>query len=156
MTPAELKTLMESTGQTINRLAALFSVTRRTVERWISGANPIPGDIEAGIKEIDALISNSCLYAVEQIASAPDGANIVLLRYSNDNDLEKFRPDDTFLGASGHAALIDRIRIAAQNIGRNVRIAYMQPDQYKDWLAAYGLQDNEQNRAAWAAGTIQN
>ncbi len=156
MTPAELKTLMESTGQTINRLTVLFGVTRRTVERWISGANPIPGDVESGIKEIDALISNATLHAINQIAKAPKGADIVLLRYNNDDDLEKFRPNDAFLGASGHAAMIDRIRLAAQNISKNVRIAYMQPDHYQKWLKNNGLPDNEQNRAAWAAGTIQN
>lgn len=155
MTPAELKTLREACGLSLPNLAAMSGVQERTARYWESGQSAVPADVSDMISKLDlqlTIAANQAVHVIAEHARAhPDQqlTDIVLVRYKNDADLHRFRPDMQGLPTTCHAAIIYRTRAALQDADIPTRIVYMQPEAYTAWLGK--RKDTEPTRAEWAA-----
>lgn len=158
MTPAEFKTLRESCGLSLAALAAALPASPKTgkpldvrsVQKWEEGARGVPVDVADWLRRLDARLADAALHAAEVMGGAPAGAEVVLLRYRNGDDLARYRPDMAALGPGVHAALVDRARQAALRLGLSPRITYMDAASYEAWRTAAGKLDGEAVRAEWA------
>jgi DNA-binding transcriptional regulator YiaG len=56
MTPAELKTMRESLGLSINWLAERAGVSPRSAQYWESGERSVPSDVEELLIDIDLMM----------------------------------------------------------------------------------------------------
>ena len=161
MNGAEFKTLREACGLTVPDMAKLAvsprtgePVGERTIRYWESGSVPVPDDAATMLKQIDVMLSQSASQAMETWRAAAkehgQGPDMVyLVRYRENEDLWKYRPDMKGLPATCHAALINRVRLALWEVGCATQIVWMEPAEYSKWLD--GRKDNESMRAAWAA-----
>jgi len=161
MNGAEFKTLREACGLTVPDLAKLAisprtgeAVGERTIRYWESDSVPVPGDMAEMLDKLDAMLSISADQALEawreavkQHGHGPD--LVYLVRYRENEDLWRFRPDMKGLPATCHAALINRARLALASVACHTKIVWMEPGEYSKWLA--GRKDNEALRAVWAA-----
>ena len=73
---------------------------------------------------------------------------IMFLRYRNDEDLWRFRPEMKPLPTETHAALLARVCQKLADRGIPYAIQYFEPVQYLTWLA--GRPDSLENQTAWA------
>lgn len=150
MPPAELKTLRESLGLTVQWMADQAGVKLRTAQYWESGRNRVPEDVAAMLESIDHAFEAATTETMAMIQGLnPPPARVVLVRYRTEADLWEFRPDMKPLPATSHAALLSRLRRALWAIGVPSVIEWMEPEAYRAWLN--GREDNETRRAAWAA-----
>ena len=154
MTPAELRTLREACCLSLPQLAAAAGVQERTARYWESGHSGVPADVADLITRLDAqltMASHQAVHVIAEFARAHPGAQlaeIVLIRYRTDADLQRFRIDMQGLPATTHAAIIYRTRAALAGEGIASRIVYMQPDDYTTWRGK--RKDTEPLRAEWA------
>lgn len=161
MNGAEFKTLREACGLTVPDMAKLAisprtgeAVGERTVRYWESGSVPVPDDVAEMLKQLDAILSRAAEQALETWRTAVQthgqGPDLVyLVRYRENEDLWRYRPDMKRLPATCHAALINRARLALAGVACHTKIIWMEPAEYSKWLA--GRKDSEALRAAWAA-----
>lgn len=153
MTSAELKTMREAVGLTVPELAALADVQERTVRYWESGRNQVPEDVTDLVSRIDAMLNSLVAQTVDLVRSKikahgkPIG--ITLLRYRENADLWRFRPDFKPLPTTTHGALLARTRAALADLHVETRIVYMESSAYSTWLD--GKPDTESTRSIWAA-----
>ena len=157
MTPAELKTLREKWGLSTNWLAEQADVRARTVQFWESGRSAVPEDVAALMMITDMRLESIVDAAVEYITSLDQPpTDVVLVRYKTDEDLWYYRPDMIEFPARTHGIVLaltkSEIEIAIEDV--NVRIVYLEPEQYEAWLKLTQKKDNEQTRAEWA-GTLE-
>ena len=152
MTSAELKTIRESLGLTVQWLADQAHVRLRTAQYWEAGRFQIPDDVAQMVLDIErrvALIVAETLQQFDEMckrSGTPD--KHVLLRYRSEYDLWHFYPDMEPLPASTHASLLARIRTALIEQGITTVIQYMEPAEYMVWLD--GRKDSQTLRALWA------
>lgn len=161
MNGAEFKTLREACGLTVPDMAKLAisprtgeAVGERTVRYWESGSVPVPGDVAEMLEQLDTMLSHAADQALETWRAAVQthgqGPDLVyLVRYRENEDLWRYRPDMKGLPATCHAALINRARLALASVACHTKIIWMEPAEYSKWLA--GRKDSEALRAAWAA-----
>lgn len=158
MTPAELKTLREACGLSLPQLAALCQVQERTARYWESGKTSVPTDVQNRVYNLDVQLTLIANQAIKTVASviqrqgkAP--ANITLLRYRTDADLDRFHPSPTLATCytSTHAAMLYRIYNTLQRESIPCRIVYMEPEAYTAWLKSTAQTDTEATRSTWAA-----
>lgn len=157
ITPAELKTLREKWGLSTQWLADQAGVRVRTVQYWESGRSAVPEDVAAIMLVTDMRLESIIDASVEFVTSLdPIPENIVLVRYKSDEDLHRYRPDMSEFSARAHGMVLaltkSEIEIALEDV--NVRIVYLEPEQYEAWLKLTNQKDSEQTRAAWA-GTLE-
>lgn len=149
MTPAELKTLRESLGLTLQWVADRARVNLRTAQYWESGRQCAPADVCSMLLEleraVEAQVAAACGLAK---ASAPQ--RVMLVRYRTDAELHQFRPEMAGLPASCHAALLARLQRAMWSMSIQCGIQFMDTQEYMSWLG--GREDSETLRAEWAAG----
>lgn len=153
MTPAELKTIRESLGLTLQWLADQAQVKMRTAQYWESGRSAVPDDVAQMLIGLDEQFWQLIADYLEQVKEIADEngslpEEIVLLRYRTDADLWKFHPDFQPIPASAHAALLSRMRRKLWEIGVPSIIEYMEPAEYLAWLD--GREDSEELRSEWA------
>jgi transcriptional regulator with XRE-family HTH domain len=164
MTGAELKTIRESlllSAQGLAdrlRVAGLLTVGNvRTVQRWEDGDRPVPDDIAAAVRALDAHVETLCQrgLAVVRAASRQPGP-VVLLRYESAEDFGRYHPTEphTPLDHRLHTAALVRLRRDAEALGRVVRIVGMDPEDYEAWRFQEGLEDDLGTRAAWSARAL--
>lgn len=153
MTPAELKTIRENLGLTVQWLAENAKVSHRSATYWEAGKGKVPDDVAALLESVAAKIQTAADEAIKQVNNIaiaqglPD--EIVLLRYKTDADLHKYRPDFIGLPVTCHAALLGIISRELRLMGIKASIAYFDEAAYLAWLS--GRADNEGERAAWGA-----
>jgi hypothetical protein len=152
MNGAEFKTIREACGLSVPDMAKLAisprtgePVGERTVRYWESGTVPVPDDVAQLLEQLDAKLTQEA----GDISTATSQTVTHIVRYRENEDLWHFRPDMKGMPATCHAALINRARLALQMSGRTTRIIWMEPGEYRKWLA--GRKDSEALRAAWAA-----
>lgn len=157
MTAAEFKTIRESLGLTAQWIADHAGVKLRTAQYWEAGRMAVPRDVADMLELIDKGLESSVEQAVAHIDELTkkhgQPEQITLVRYRNDSDLWRFRPDMKPLPATTHAAMLSRLRRVFWCKGIPSVIEFMEPDEYLAWLA--GRPDTEAERAAWAA-TLQD
>ena len=157
MTPAELKTLREKWGLSAQWIADQAQVSIRTVRFWESGRSAVPEDVAALMMITDMRLESIVDAAVEYISSLEQPpTDVVLVRYKTDEDLHHYRPDMIEFPARTHGIVLaltkSEIEIAVEDV--NVRIVYLEPEQYEAWLKLTKKKDSEQTRAEWA-GTLE-
>ena len=157
ITPAELKTLREKWGLSTQWLAEQAGVQVRTVQFWESGRSAVPEDVAALMLVTDMRLESTIDAAVEYITSLEQPPTaVVLVRYKTDEDLHYYRPDMIEFSARTHGMVLaltkSEIEIALEDV--NVRIVYLEPEQYEAWLKLTQKKDSEQARAEWA-GTLE-
>lgn len=155
MNATELKTYRQSLWLTREAAAKLFNVQDRVYRYWESGDWAIPADVEELLLALDYWLSEFATNAwnayttIDQRQDTP--ISVVLIRYSNDEDLWRFYPQMTQLTHTLHAAGIDRARQALQHGGAEVRLVTMERQAYEDWRIEQKMQDSADTRNAWAA-----
>ncbi|TAL87484.1 MAG: DUF1870 family protein [Candidimonas sp.] len=153
MTSAELKTIRESLGLSLQWVADQAHVQLRTAQYWESGRNQVPADVAQMLTALDEQLWGVVAETLKQVQTLAEQSGalpeqIALIRYRNDADLWAFRPDFKPMPVGTHAALLSRVRRKLWEIGVPSVIEYMEPEIYKKWLAE--RQDNESLRAQWA------
>lgn len=153
MNPAELKTIRENLGLSLQWLAQQAGVRLRSVEHWEAGKSPVPEDVAGLLTSLDEQLWQlvaDYLAQVNEIKAEegrmPEG--IVLIRYKTDEDLWEFHSGFKPIPASSHAMLLARTRRELSKIGVACIIEYMDPKAYRKWLN--GRQDDETLRSKWA------
>jgi transcriptional regulator with XRE-family HTH domain len=155
MTPAELKTIREAVGLSVPDLAALAGVQERSVRYWESGRSAVPDDVASIVTRLDQQLAGTTRQLVDlvreqiQAMGGQAPADIVLLRYRENADLWRFRPDMKPFPTATHGALLARCRAGLADLHVKTRIVYMEPDAYNQWLA--GREDGDALRSEWAA-----
>ncbi|WP_287995353.1 DUF1870 family protein [Acidiphilium sp.] len=159
MNPTELNTLRRSLWLTREQAGALNGMTERSWRYLENGTRPIPADVQARMRQLDAAanaMADAAWYEYGNLTGANgiewNQVEAVLLRYASDADLAAAHPDMAGLPADFHAAAIDRARILLEAEDARVRIAMFDAAAFRAWLAARAMDDNPASRAAWAAG----
>lgn len=153
MSPAELKSMREFLGLTLQWVADRAGVAPRTAQFWEAGRQRVPADVAHMLLQMDSDAQRIVIrtqYMVEDIIKQqgrPPEA-IMLLRYRTDADLWQFRPDMQGWPAMAHAAIMSRVQRTLWAMGIPTGMEYMDPDAYLAWLA--GRTDSEALRSAWA------
>lgn len=96
MTGAELQTIREYLGLTLDSLAGILGVRLDTVRRWESGRDPIPHRIPDEIAQLEAATATAVGELVAALKDARDPAVVV---YRTDEQMHAARPDTRHLGA---------------------------------------------------------
>lgn len=154
MSPAELKTLRESMGLSQQWLADRAGVRLRSVQYSEDGRSAVKEDVAALVLDMDARLDaliHIMMEIIRRRALAGHGKpeTVALIRYRDDADLWRFRPEMHGFPASYHAAMVSRLRRALWAEGIASVIEYMDPEAYAAWLD--GRADSEAMRGAWAA-----
>ena len=158
MTGAELATMRQACGLSREELAQLCDVQPRTVKHWESGRAGVPADVAQTIGGISSGIRDSVRAACDVLARDRP-AQLVLIRYRTDADMQRFRPDCVgMLAASTHGAIvartIDAIGLLPALQGIRARVVWFDPADYERWRQDAGQADSKATRQAWAAGQV--
>ena len=125
LTGAELKTLREALGLTVQELAGLGKVQLRSAQYWESGKYNVPDDVAELLSRIDKRFDELAIFNVQKILESGLKPDLVTLtRYQSDKDLRDAHPDMTYAGVAHHAALVDRSRRRLEDAGYKVEIIY--------------------------------
>ncbi len=128
MSPAELKTLRESLGLTLNWVAEQAGVYVRTAQYWESGRQAPPADVVEMLQRLDAQIDRVVIETLDTYADVAEThgepENIELYRYRKNEQLWSDKPDMMPLPVTYHAAMLHRASKALRNIGLTVSIVY--------------------------------
>lgn len=161
MTGAELKTIRESLLLSAQGLAERLAQDRllpvgnvRTVQRWEEGARPVPEDIAAAVRALDAAVETMVQRGLGMVrAAVRQSAPVVLLRYESELDHRRYHPEDARASMTHrlHTAALVRLRRDAEALGQVVRIVSMDREAYEAWRFQAGLEDDPGTRAAWGA-----
>lgn len=85
MTPATLRTLREALSFTVEGLAQVLGVNRRTLVRWesVNSIDPVPEDVARRVVELIEWVEDTVEAALEAIETQdpPEGTAIDLYRY---------------------------------------------------------------------------
>ena len=155
MTPAELKTILESLGLTLEWLARQSGVTLKTAQYWESGEKSVPDNVIKMLEKINQNFEESVQGTISMVAHISRARNqkpewIDQVRYRNDMDLWRHRPDMAPLPAKAHAAKLSRLQRDLHKMGIVLRIVYFDPVDYDVWLKDEDEEDSEAMRSAWA------
>jgi transcriptional regulator with XRE-family HTH domain len=153
MNGAELKTIRESLGLSLQWLADKASVSHRSAAYWEAGAK-IPNDVIKLILSLEKSVNNAVANALISIIDATENQQglpdrIVLVRYKTDQDLWRFRKDMAGFPASYHASILYRLRTEITKLGIACHVVWLDPIKYIEWLG--NREDSESMRSAWAA-----
>ena len=145
----EYRTIRQTLGLSQAEAAAFHRVQSViTIKRWESGKSFVS---ELACNKITALfekINQVVKAGVEKILAAPENTQVVLIIYPE--GCRDLIPGLGDLPLSVHTAMIRRTYIAARELGRDVGLITFNPQSYFSFLAANGLTDGHENRAAWA------
>lgn len=96
MSGAELQTVREYLGLTIESMAGMLSVNPRTFRAWESGKDPIPYRVPDEVAQIEAYTAQA---VGELVAALNDARDLVVEVYRRDEDMHAARPDTAHLPA---------------------------------------------------------
>jgi len=138
MNPTELNTLRRSLWLTREQAGAINGMTDRSWRYLENGTRPIPPDVQARMRKLDADANAMADIAWDEYGNLTGVNGIewnqveaVLLRYAGDADLAAAHPDMAELPADLHAAAIDRARILLEGEGARVRIVLFNRAAYR-------------------------
>src|SRR5690554_772033 len=112
-----LKTVREALGLSVPWFADFCNVQERTVRHWESGRNSVPIALAAAIREFEKTSSDLVAQIVDQAQDIiaehglPTRA-LPVMRYADDEDLNRYQPNMAGLPATFHASAIARARWA--------------------------------------------
>ena len=98
MPGAELTTVREHLGLTVERLAARLAVHPRTVRAWEQGRYPIPPGVRAEIEGLETFTADAVERVVEGLADKRDPAVAVWRGEHANAAMSEMRPDIAELG----------------------------------------------------------
>jgi superfamily I DNA and RNA helicase len=130
MTPAELKTIRESLGLSMQWCATHVGRVKnvRSWQFWEVGGRSIPADVKARMLELDATAAEiACQGATQaQVVRALHGAPeiVELYRYATDAELWSKFPDMRPLPTTYHAAILSKTRRLLLDHGFAVVVDY--------------------------------
>ena len=134
MTGAELKTLLESLGLSVQWACEHIAggVSKRTFEYWLSGRDgstpAVPEDVAANVLELERMAVRAASESVgqAQLTRAKRGAPEVveLYRYRTDAEMWEAHPEMRTLPATYHAAMLARSRALLLEQGFTVEIQW--------------------------------
>ena len=83
---------------------------------------------------------------------------IILLRYLNDDDFFLYDPEiaETLKIVELHKNLINRVRNGLANIGKTVKLVFMDSNYYEQWLSVNDFEDSPDIRVFWGSEQIKN
>ncbi len=99
MPGAELTTVREFLGLTVDRLAERLAVTPRTVRHWEGGRYPIPDGVREDVEALEAFTSDAVARVVDGLNDMRDPAIAVWRGEGASDDIAASRPDIAQLGA---------------------------------------------------------
>ena len=120
MTNAELKTLRERLGLSVDWLAGQVGVAPRTVQYWEGGRTGfnvrVPEDVAELLRSIDAIFDQCVKNALNTISAVEkkqgvSPSDILLVRYKHEDDLYDAHPEfaELNLPVTAHGAMIGRV-----------------------------------------------
>lgn len=151
LTAAEYKSLRQLLGFSQAEAAAFHRVQNlRTIQRWESGAS-WPSEIACDkICALAEKIEWSIEQAVEQFSKfRSDDVEVTLIVYP-DECYRKFVINMGDLPNSVHRAMISRTYAVLRKKGYTAGVVEFNPQDYFSYLAARGITDSQDARAAWA------
>lgn len=153
MNGAELKTIRESLGLSLQWLANKAGVTHRSAAYWEAGSK-IPDDVIKLVLSLEKSVNDAVANALMSIIDVSESQQslperIVLVRYRTDEDLWRFRKDMADLPTTFHAAILYKLRTEITKTGIACNVVWLDPIKYMEWLD--GRDDSESMRSAWAA-----
>ena len=153
----EYKTLRMAAGLTQEEARQLHGCQNvRTIKNWESGRSYVSLIAEKRIIEVNALIYQTVLNAVDIFKNNPE-AEVFLVSYTP-QDFKIFHSEfeKKNLPKGIHDAIIARTYAALKEKGASVHVVTMDKPSYFLFLGQNGLKDGEDSRAAWAASRINN
>lgn len=151
-TGAELRTLRERCGASIDWLAVASGVTPRSIHRWElddpNDQRSVPDDVVgllADVADRQAELGEAMISLIEEIGAA----QVVLLAYRTQADFDSGGNNEEGWSPQMHRVVLGR----AQEAFENVRIVWFDRLLYDAWRAvnAPGQIDSTELRSQWAA-----
>jgi len=125
MPSAELQTVREYLGLTIDAMARLLHVNPRTVRSWEAGRDPIPTRIREEVEAIEAYTAEVVGHVVGELN---DAADAIIAVYRTNDDFARERPD---LAADGFTARWWR-HVVARVAHEVPGLVIVSPDEVED------------------------
>ena len=156
MNGATLKTLREALCLPVKWLANVAGVQERTVRYWESGHMPVPADVDAQMRQLEAVAASLVNQGVEAIraqiaAHGLPGEPVRLVRYVEDEDIARYLPELTGVPATYHAAVLARIRWSIEADDVEVEMHALDVAAYSAWLKSTKQVDSTAMRAQFVA-----
>jgi len=151
MTAADFVSMREFLGLPLGWVARRAGVTVSAVQNWESGRYCVPPEVAAMLSELERSVESIIGPIASSISSLDPSdrpSQIILVRYINDSDLWRFRPDMSGLPATFHGAMLNRLQRLLWAAGVQPGIKYLEPKAYLAWLGS--RQDSESMRSEWA------
>jgi len=126
MKNAELKTIREGLGLTLQDVAGLTGVQQRTVQYWEAGTLSVPNRVGNMLEALEYRVEAVVLKEIFEINKPKKGGHVTLERYQTDEDLHRERPDLIDLTARTHAVILNRIRRRLKRLKITAIIKYFE------------------------------
>ena len=106
---------------------------------------------------VDSQIEELVLRELE-VFNFKQKTEIVLLRYLNNDDFFLYDPEtaETLKIVELHKNLINRVRNGLANIGKTVKLVFMDSNYYEQWLSVNDFEDSPDIRVFWGSEQIKN
>ncbi len=138
VTPAELRSIREALGLSLDRAAQTIGVTPRTVRAWESGRSgtSVPRDVADVMHAAYAAQADYVRAAVDRIIADPP-ERVSLLRYRTDEDLHAHEPN-TRLTSAAHGIAQQHIAYETHaRCGIPARVVWANLRDYHAWAATH-------------------
>ena len=106
---------------------------------------------------VDSQIEELVLRELE-VFNFKQKTEIILLRYLNNDDFFLYDPEiaETLKIVELHKNLINRVRNGLANIGKTVKLVFMDSNYYEQWLSVNDFEDSPDIRIFWGSEQIKN
>ncbi len=106
---------------------------------------------------VDSQIEELVLRELE-VFNFKQKTEIILLRYLNDDDFFLYDPEiaEVLKIVELHKNLINRVRNGLANIGKTVKLVFMDSNYYEQWLSVNDFEDSPDIRIFWGSEQIKN
>ncbi len=106
---------------------------------------------------VDSQIEELVLRELE-VFNFKQKTEIILLRYLNNDDFFLYDPEiaETLKIVELHKNLINRVRNGLANIGKTVKLVFMDSNYYEQWLSVNDFEDSPDIRVFWGSEQIKN
>lgn len=153
LTAPEYRALRQTLGFTLEEAKRFHKVQNiSTIKRWENGYSRVSELASNKIVALAQVIDNQVISAIDMITEKLKKnreLEIVLVTYSERTRGMIFNLGD--LPVSVHTAMIQRVYAGVKAAGYDVGLVSFDPQSYLSFLAANGLKDSPDSRAAWAA-----
>lgn len=155
MNGSTLRTVREALGLSVPWFAGFCAVQERTVRHWESGRNTVPIAVAAAVREFEKASADLVTQIVDQVRDIiaehglPTKA-LPVMRYANDEDLNRYQPNMAGLPATFHAAAIARARWALEGTVE-IEARMLDAGAYEAWKRSTNQQDSPRLRMQFVA-----